>query len=225
MDIEFVETGVATETNGCVGSEQKVLRTWHVDDNKNFRELLATFLSQEPGFKCERSLPSAESALDALANEKPPDIILLDIRMDGMSGLDAIAPIKRLAPQTAVLMLSTLYGPDDRRRAIESGASDMLSKSLRVEEIVERARWAHEGLIQARTNERPQANESVPLKPATKRTDIAALRALHECLNCRPAKQPTDSTPLRRFANVIRQVRMAWAARLRRRQASVSVSS
>jgi DNA-binding NarL/FixJ family response regulator len=133
--------------------------------------------------------------------------------MGGMSGLDAIAPIKRLAPQTAVLMLTTLYGPDDRRRAIESGASDMLSKSFRVEEIVERARQAHEGLIQARANECQQANESVLPK------------AVHERLNCRSAKQSSDSALLRRFVNVIRQVRMAWAARLRRRQASVSVSS
>jgi len=224
MEIEFVDTRVSTGTNGNAGAVEKVPRTWHVDDSKNFRELLASFLVLQPGIKYERSLPSAESLLEALANDHPPDIILLDNRMDGMSGLDAIAPIKRLAPKTAVLILTTLYGPDDRARAFESGASDMLLKTLRVEEIVERALRAHEELLHARTNEFAHPEAPIFPRPITKRTDIAVLQALDACMNRRPARQTTNSTPIRRFAGAVRQVWMTWTARSRRRQASVVTS-
>ena len=198
MEIEIVETG-ATE---------KVLRAWHVDDSKNFRELLASFLALQPGIKCERSLPSAESALDALAREQPPDVILLDVRMDGMSGLDAITPIKRLAPQTAVLMLTTLYGPEDRARAIKSGASDILLKTFRVEEIVERARRAHGTLILGRANESQQPEKSfLPMRANDMQSALVS--------SCGSRSQPTHSTLLSRVADLIRQFRLAWITRRR----------
>ena len=240
MEIKLVETGPLTGTNGITGPieqgristsmGERVLRVWHVDDSRNFRELLAAFLELQPGIKCERSLPSAEAALDALASDNPPDVILLDIRMEGMSGLDAIAPIKRLAPQSAVLMLTTLYGPDARTRAIESGASDVLLKTFRVEEIVERARMAHEALVHARTKEPKQSDGSLLPKAATKKTGASrraqdthicssgSRRTLDELFGSRPARRLNDSTPLRRLAGLIRQ---AWLARRRRRQSPI----
>ena len=159
MENGILEKGSSIGSNGAGGSpaqrahvaEGGVLRVWHVDDSANFRDLLASFLDAERGVQCERSFPSAEAVLHALARETPPDVILLDIRMGGMSGLDALRPIRSLAPSTAVLLLTTFYDSYAKAQALRDGASDLLLKTCRVGEIVERAREAHRALLPAQT--------------------------------------------------------------------------
>ena len=69
------------------GSERRVLRVWVVDDNPALSELLAQLLTRQPGLRCTRQFPSAEAVLATLAEERPPDILLLDINLAGQSGL------------------------------------------------------------------------------------------------------------------------------------------
>jgi len=118
------------------------IRIWLVDDSKNLRELLAGLLAAEEGFDCSRQFPSAEAVLEALSIETPPDVILLDNRMGGMLGVEALRPIKRLAGATRVLMLTSCCDPETKARAFRNGASDFLSKSCDVSEIAGRIRQA-----------------------------------------------------------------------------------
>jgi two-component system response regulator DesR len=104
------ETAVRTSANP---PERRVLRVWIADDNKELRELLGELLNHQPGIRCNRWFPSAEAILTALAEERPPDMILLDINMAGMGGLEAIQPIKKAAPTVKVLMWTMFSGPPD----------------------------------------------------------------------------------------------------------------
>jgi DNA-binding NarL/FixJ family response regulator len=119
-------------------------RVWLVDDNAAFRSLLANLLDEQVDFKCERQFSSPPEILEALSCETAPDIILLDIQMGEHDGLDAIRPIKALAPDTHVLMLTTFAGPDARERAFREGASDFMRKSWTIPEIASHMRQAME---------------------------------------------------------------------------------
>ena len=94
------------------------------------------------GVECTRQFPSAEAVIEALSRETPPDAILLDIDMGGMSGLEALRPIKSLARWTPVLMLTAFYDPKRRSWAFRDGAADFLMKRFEVEEISKRIRDA-----------------------------------------------------------------------------------
>ena len=127
------------------------LRVWLVDNDQEFCSLLARLLVLGGGIECPRSFPSAEAVLDALPCEKAPDVILLDIDMGGMSGLDAIRPIKARAGATHIFMLTAFYDSQRRCRALRDGATDFLLKMDTVEKISKRIQQTPE-----------QGAESVP---------------------------------------------------------------
>lgn len=130
----------------CLPRERELDSTciWLVDDNASFRSLLAKLLDAEVDLKCERQFPSPPAILEALSRETAPDIILLDIQMGEHNGLDAIRPIKALAPETHVLMFTTFAAPDARERAFREGASDFMLKSWSIPEVAAHVRQAME---------------------------------------------------------------------------------
>ncbi len=119
----------------ATASEAALLTVWLVDDDREFSSLLAGLLDRQAGINCSRYFSSAEAVLDALRREAPPDVILLDIDMDGISGLDAIQPIKALAGSTRVFMLTSFYDSQRRARALRDGATDFLLKVDTVDRI------------------------------------------------------------------------------------------
>ncbi len=123
------------------GSNRHVLRVWLVDDKAALREAFAQALTEQLGIRCTRQFPSAETVLAALAEERPPDIILLDINLGRQSGLTAIRPIKKLAPSVKVLMFTMFHNSRYEQEAFASGASGFLLKRYEVDEI---ARLIHE---------------------------------------------------------------------------------
>ena len=135
-----VAENVLTEKPGQVdnasASDRRVLRVWIADDNRELRELLGELLNHQPGIRCNRWFPSADSILTALAEERPPDIILLDINMGGQSGLDAIEPIRKAAPGVKVLMWTMFSNGHYEERAFRAGAAGFLLKSYDAPEIV-----------------------------------------------------------------------------------------
>lgn len=125
------------------GSERRVLRVWVVDDNPALSELLAQLLTRQPGLRCTRQFPSAEAVLATLAEERPPDILLLDINLAGHSGLSAIQPIRKLAPTVKVLMMTMFSNGHYEAEAFRAGASGFLLKSYELAEIVKLIFEAH----------------------------------------------------------------------------------
>lgn len=76
--------------------------------------------------------PSAEHALDRLNRDKPPDVglVLLDINMPGISGLELLPEIKRRWPGLKVFMVTAYGDPGTRRQATDLGADDFFSKPV-----------------------------------------------------------------------------------------------
>jgi DNA-binding NarL/FixJ family response regulator len=131
----------AAVSNSTFAGDAAVLRIWLVDDHDSFRELMAKLLNMEPGVKCPRHFPSAESVLLAL-REQTPDVILLDVEMPGMNGVEAIHAIKKLAPSSTVLMLTTFSDHVIKERCLATGAASYLLKHHPTAEIVAAIRAA-----------------------------------------------------------------------------------
>jgi DNA-binding NarL/FixJ family response regulator len=106
-----------------------------VDDHKVVRDGIRFMLLDAPHIEIVGDAESAEEMFDFIEGV-PVDIVLLDIRMEGMTGLDALGRIASEFPQVRVLMLSMHDQPGYVRRAIELGASGYLLKSAGRDEIL-----------------------------------------------------------------------------------------
>ncbi len=85
---------------------------------------------------------SPNEVLSTLASKTGPDVILMDVHMGELNGLDAIRPIKSLSRSTQVLMLTTFFDSAAESRALTSGASGFLLKSFPLETILKSIRQA-----------------------------------------------------------------------------------
>ncbi len=170
------EIETAASVRGLKAKRLSLERVWLVDDNDNFRSLLAGLLDGE-GFECERDFPNPDEALAALARETPPDIILLDIQMGRYNGLDAIRPLKGAARDTHVMMLTTFAPPEARERAFREGASDFMLKSWEIGEIASHMRQVMEfGTVAGLLTSFLNRESSVAEKVAVAQPAVAAPR-------------------------------------------------
>ena len=104
-----------------------------VDDGAVDREDVARSLRDMPDIRIIEAHNGAE-ALEMLAKELP-DMVLTDLRMPGMSGLDLLSRIKEQSPDLPVIMITAFASPDDAVSAMNSGAFDYISKPFNVDEI------------------------------------------------------------------------------------------
>jgi DNA-binding NtrC family response regulator len=103
-----------------------------VDDEAPQRELLGSFV-ESIGYVA-RTAESAEAALELLATE-PPDMMLLDIRLPGMDGIEALAEIRRRGAQLPVLLVTAYADLRQAVDAVKGGAADYLAKPVDLDEL------------------------------------------------------------------------------------------
>ena len=108
-----------------------------VDDDPAFRRALRTSLAAS-GFDVSEAR-SGEEALIVL-RDKPDDIVLLDINMPGMGGIETCRKIRDLSPQIGILMVTVRDVEEDKVQALEAGADDFVTKPYRLREMVARLR-------------------------------------------------------------------------------------
>lgn len=112
------------------------IRVSIVEDDDRLRSIFINLLENTAGFRCVSAYESAETALIDLILKKP-DIILMDINLPKMSGVDCLRQIKTKLPDVQVVML-TVYEDNDRIfESLESGAAGYLLKSTSPEEVLE----------------------------------------------------------------------------------------
>lgn len=116
-----------------------------VEDNPDYLEVLTASLNEEKDFKIVSTHTSAYSSLAKLSEGNTPDVILLDLNLPGLSGLDAITDIGRLAPNTKILVLTCSNKEADVTKAIDRGASGYLLKDASLDEITSGIRAISEG--------------------------------------------------------------------------------
>lgn len=110
-----------------------------VDDQRLMREGMRTLLSLEPDLKVVGEAANGQEALQQ-ALEFRPDVVLMDIRMPGMNGVEATRAIRAALPGTRVLILTTFDDDAYVMEALKEGASGYLTKDLPAEEIADAIR-------------------------------------------------------------------------------------
>lgn len=123
---------------------QAMIRVMIVDDHPIVRQGIRSLLSNHADLMLCAEAEHAERAIEQ-AKDCKPDVILLDIRMPGMSGLDAIGALKWACPQAKVLMLSSFEDDEYLTRALQLGAYGYILKSASDERLVLAVRAAFNG--------------------------------------------------------------------------------
>lgn len=117
-----------------------------IEDVENIRQPLKQFLNTRADFICSYAFESAEDFLSESKNfEIPPEVILLDIGLPGISGLAAIQKIKEKFPESEILIFTIHDEPGKIFRALQSGASGYLLKNTPLPQIAESIKEAVEG--------------------------------------------------------------------------------
>ena len=114
------------------------IRIMLVEDSAEYRRFIAMAIDDQPDMQLMRHFGTTEVALRTLAAtaaSDQPDILLLDLRLPGMGGLEAIPLIHKAAPTVKIIVLSQSDEPRDIYRAIAGGVSGYLLKSATLEEI------------------------------------------------------------------------------------------
>ena len=115
-----------------------------VDDEAKLRQSIETFVNGTPGFKCVSSYGSAEAALKDLSADKP-DVVLMDINMGGMSGIECVEKLKLQFPEMQILMLTVYEDTEKIFRALAAGANGYLLKRSTPTKLLAAIREVHGG--------------------------------------------------------------------------------
>lgn len=115
-----------------------------VEDNEQLRGTLARVISRADGFRCLSQYPDAEAALEGLPKDRP-EVVLMDINLPGMNGVECVRRLKPVAPQTLVVMLTVYEDTENIFNALAAGAAGYLLKRTKSAELLEAIREVHRG--------------------------------------------------------------------------------
>jgi DNA-binding NarL/FixJ family response regulator len=115
-----------------------------VEDNDKLRGTLAKVIGRAEGFKFVSDYASAEDALADLPKVKP-DVVLMDINLPGMNGVECVRKLKAILPQTQVMMLTVYEDTENIFNALAAGANGYMLKRTPTKELIEAIREVHRG--------------------------------------------------------------------------------
>ncbi len=122
----------------------KFIKVSIVDDQADLRENIAGFIDATSEFQCVSAYASAEEALQHLPHDSP-DVVLMDINLGGMSGIECVRHLKPLLPQVQIVMLTVFDDTDKIFDALAGGASGYLLKRMPPAKLLEAIRDVHQG--------------------------------------------------------------------------------
>ena len=129
---------------GGDGEPGDAIRVLIADDHALFRRGLEMVLQGEPGLELVGQASDGQEAVK-LATEVVPDVVLMDIRMPKMTGIEAARRMKELAPSARIVILTISDEDDDLFEAIRAGASGYLLKDIPLDELAGSVRSVHGG--------------------------------------------------------------------------------
>ena len=118
---------------------------WLVEDHAPFRNTVSKLLNSTPGMSCTHLFATGEDALRSLGTQPKPSVILLDVGLPGMNGIEFLMKVREVAPESRVVILTAFEDEEKLFRAICAGASGYLLKTSPVEKIVESIRDVYAG--------------------------------------------------------------------------------
>ncbi len=166
-------------------SPEKKIRVLVVDDHSVVRQGLRMFLLVQPDMEMVGEAQNGREAV-ALVNTLSPDVVLMDLLMPEMNGIEATAAIKGAHPETQVLVLTTFLEDQRVAEAIQAGAVGFLLKEVEVEDLVKAVRGAARGEPQLHPDAarmlmglamRPKPVAAQPVALTERERDVIALLA------------------------------------------------
>ena len=128
----------------CSMAESTKIRVIIVDDHPVVRFGIAAIIKLQPDMVVVSEAGSGEEAC-TVCSSKRADIVLMDLCLPGMSGLETIRAIRKMDPKLRFIVLTTYEGDEDIHRALEAGAQAYLLKAMSHNDLVEAIRWVHSG--------------------------------------------------------------------------------
>jgi len=130
--------------DGYPADSGDIIRVLIADDQALFRRGLYVVLGTEDKIKVVAEAENGEEAI-AKSEELAPDVVLMDVRMPRVNGIEAARRIRETSPSTKILMLTVSDEEDDLYEAIKAGANGYLLKEISVEEVAEAIRAVAQG--------------------------------------------------------------------------------
>lgn len=124
--------------------KRDIIRVVIVEDDETIRNGFTYLINESGSYRVVKSYPNAETALGHIKNDEP-QVVLLDIELPGMKGLDAIPRFRQLVPGAHILMLTVYDNEENVFKALSRGASGYLTKNDSTDKITDAIREVMEG--------------------------------------------------------------------------------
>ena len=134
-----------TQTTSGQNSASAIIRVVIIEDQRDVREGLKLLINGSPGFECLAAYRSVEDAIAGLDVIDAPDLILTDIGLPGLSGIEGIKLFREQLPQTAILALTVYENNDKIFNALCAGATGYLLKNTAPARLLEALKEAVTG--------------------------------------------------------------------------------
>lgn len=121
------------------------IRVLCVDDHAVVRDGIALKIGLQPDMKVVATATTGEQAVELFRRHRP-DVTLMDLRLPGMSGLEAIHAIRREDPDARIVVLTIYEGDEDIYRALQAGATTYLLKHTLSDDLIRIVREVHAGM-------------------------------------------------------------------------------
>ncbi|CAA6691857.1 MULTISPECIES: response regulator transcription factor [unclassified Lentimonas] len=121
------------------------INVWVVEDDAGYRRTLQRLLNRDEGITCAQVFASCDKLFEALGSEPHPDLILMDLGLPGMGGVEGIQKLAECAPDVAVVVLTVFSGKEKVLEALDAGAAGYLLKSATPEQIIRGLKQVFDG--------------------------------------------------------------------------------
>jgi DNA-binding NarL/FixJ family response regulator len=161
-----------------MNSAKKVIRVLVADDHTVVRDGLVAIIKQEKDMDVVADTGDGQRAVE-LWKQHRPDVTLMDLRMPGSDGVDAIYQIRAADPNARIIVLTTYDGDEDIYRGMRAGAKSYLLKDVRREELFQCIREVYAGKMFVPPAIAAKLAERLPAEELTAR-ELEVLRLLAE---------------------------------------------
>jgi len=168
--------------------DSQTIRVIIVDDHPVVRFGLAAIIGLQPGMAVAGEAGSGEEAC-ALCARQPADVVLMDLRLPGLSGVDAIRSMRKTLPKLRFIVLTTYDGDEDIHRALEAGAHAYLLKGMSNDDLANAIRTVHSGLKFIP----PSISKSLASRPPHSELSARELQVLELIVDGRSNKEIGDA--------------------------------
>src|SRR5205085_6819525 len=126
------------------GTAEATVRVLLVDDHQMFSDAIEILLRDVPGIEIVGSVTTGEDALSAV-DAVCPDVVLMDIHLPGIDGIEATRLVKERCPDSSVVVITALQQHELAARAVQAGASGFVPKTRAADDLLDVVRAAAAG--------------------------------------------------------------------------------